>query len=107
MDDLNLPWRVEYGWGDWGMPITHVIYDCNNNPVCKIYSEQPYCAGASKESVDKYKRDKERAAHIVKCVNNHDVLVEALEEILDWQTLAPQWVGDKAKVALAAARGEK
>lgn len=82
-NDLNTPWRVDYGCGDWGMPITHTIYDSNNMVVCEIYSAQPYCMGASPETIAKYKLDKEHAAHIVKCVNSHDALVEVLQGFVD------------------------
>ena len=115
MDDLNLPWRVDYGWGDWGMPITHTIYDGNNNSVCEIYSQQPYCAGESPEVVAKYKRDKELAAHIVRCVNSHDALVRALQHLADLHESNMAEIGlapidsitlSNARAALAAARGE-
>ena len=55
------------------------------------------------------------AAHIVKCVNSHDALVEALEKMVDaaddsdgcqYGTLSTGFVRGIAQAALTAARGD-
>ena len=48
--------------------------------------------------------DKQRAALIVRAVNSHDALVEALREVLDYTNkgqVCPEWVRDKARALLA------
>lgn len=114
MSKTHLLWKVDYGVGDWGMPITHIIYTGDSpyvptNIICEINSQYPYCAGASQESQDKYLQDKEHAAHIVRCVNAHDALVEALKVAIECDEAGVTMTYRQmhgARAALTAATGE-
>ena len=50
------PWRLHVGSADWGMPMTHIIYqdgaaNIYENVIAEIPSVQPYCMGATKKDL--------------------------------------------------------
>ena len=94
-NEMNLPWEVCHN--SWEVS---TIYDCNEYPVCSIRID-PDVTEHTQDILERAKE--ERAAHIVKCVNAHEGLVEAL-------TIFVQHFGDPfqcARTALAAATGEQ
>lgn len=56
-----------------------------------------------------FEADEANARHIVKCVNNHDRLVEALDGLLDMWDGAPidEWEKARALLAELDAQGEE
>jgi len=100
-NEMNTPWEVCHN--SWEVS---TIYDCNEYPVCSIRID-PDVTEHTQDILERAKE--ERAAHIVKCVNAHDGLVEAL------QKLACLGNGDRygnsdgnciAQAALAKAQGD-
>jgi hypothetical protein len=80
------PWKIDMGFGDWGMPITHKvfvgdqIYAEKHTEICSIYSAQPYCMGEQQRVRDKYQTDKANA-HLIAAAPE---LYEALEKFVLW-----------------------
>ena len=109
------PWKIDMGFGDWGMPITHTVFVCDqiyaekHTEICSIYSAQPYCMGEQQRVRDKYQTDKANA-HLIAAAPE---LYEALEAIIArwdaplWKDIEPTAVCiGKGRAALAKARGE-
>ena len=85
-NEMNLPWKYREFHRGYG-----VVFDSAGSVI--LYPTP------------------ELAAHIAKCVNSHDALVAALEEILDYRggaanALDDEYVVERARAALAKAQGD-
>ena len=85
-NEMNLPWEVCHN--SWEVS---TIYDCNEYPVCSIRID-PDVTEHTQDILERAKE--ERAAHIVKCVNAHEDLVEALQSISEY------WNGNRNDTAM-------
>ena len=101
-NEMNLPWKVcRNSWE------VSTIYDCNEYPVCSIRID-PDVTEHTQDILERAKE--ERAAHIVKCVNAHDALIEALKVAIERDeagvTMTHGQMQD-ARAALAKAQGNQ
>lgn len=94
------PWRAD--WRD--------IYDSNGDKICTFSEYNPQW-----EDDETFVRSEANASHIVRCVNSHDALVKALEDMVDnfneekleWMVSAEKGAVANARAAIAAAKEEK
>ena len=102
-------WKVDISRGDWGMPITRLVYvgdahlDKDNQIAC-IDSNQPYCAGASKKDIQQYVKEKANARLIAAAPDLYTVLSQIRTD-MEAQDALFEWWG-AVDAALAKARGE-
>ena len=83
MKHTPTPWHTENSPGDWGLPGSVSVFG-DGKEVCSTEYTTPYCVGASRSDIAGYDRAQADAALIVRAVNAHDALVEALQAVNDW-----------------------
>jgi hypothetical protein len=85
--------------GPWEMRRDGFVYAANGERVCSPHSTLPDSAKWSKQL-----QDLRATARLIAAAPD---LLDALEDMLGWQTLAPDDVVAAARAAIAKARGER
>jgi hypothetical protein len=78
------PWHSQLDGSDWGMPRNHAILSDGGELIAEIHSIQPYCAGESRQNIDRVMRDMANARLIAAAPDMMELLERTIARLEQW-----------------------